>query len=88
MIGIKLGILLIGFVHANLLPYSIRKVLEHVNFDLKNKTVSFFSNKSLYGDKFVKDYKWLVFVSAILTYTFLWLLSEYYQLGEYDRGKK
>lgn len=57
MIWIKLRILLIGFVHAALLPYSIRKVPEYVNFDLKNQTLSFFSNKNLYGDKFDKGYK-------------------------------
>ena len=85
MILIKLGILLIGFVNAGLMPYSIRKALAHVNFDLKNQTLSFFSNKDLYGDKFVKGYKWLLFTTAILTYAFFWLLTQYYELGEYER---
>lgn len=85
MVWIKPGILLIGFTHASLLPSSIRKALDHVNFDLKNKILSFSSNKSLYGDKFVKGYKWLPFVTALLTYTFFWLLTEFYNLGEYDR---
>ncbi len=81
----KLGILRIGFIHASLLPYSIRKALEHVNLDLKNQTLSFLSNKDLYGGKIVKGYKWLLFVTAILTYTYFWLLTQYYDLGEYDR---
>ena len=85
MIWIKLGILLIGFANAALLPYSIRKALEHVSFDLKNQTLSFFSNKTLYGAKFVKGYKWLLFTSAILTYSFFWLLTEYYDLGGYEK---
>ena len=85
MIWIKLGILLIGFTYAGLLPYSIRKVLEHVNFDLKNQTLSFFSNKTLYGEKFVKGYKFLLFTTAILTYTFFWLLTQYYDLGEFEK---
>lgn len=85
MVSIKLGILLIGFAHASLLPYSIRKALAHVNFDLKNQTLSFFSNKDLYGKKFVKGYKWMLFLTAILTYVFFWLLTDYYDLGEYER---
>ena len=85
MIWIKLGILLIGFVHAGLLPYFVRKALEHVNFDLNNDTLSFFSNKNLYSDTFVKGYKWLLFTTAILTYIFFWLLTEYYNLGEYGK---
>lgn len=27
----------------------------------------------------------MLFVWTILTYTFFWLLAEYYELGEYDR---
>lgn len=85
MIWIKLGILLIGFVYAGLLPYSIGKALNHVSFDLKNQTLSFFSNKSLYGEKFVKGYKFLLFATAILTYTFFWLLTRFYDLGEFEK---
>ncbi|SMO45368.1 hypothetical protein SAMN06265379_101894 [Saccharicrinis carchari] len=85
MIWIKLGILLIGFVYAGLLPYSIHKALAHVSFDLEKHTLSFFSNKTLYGDKFVKGYKWLLFATAILTYAFFWLLTKYYNLGQYER---
>lgn len=85
MIWIKFGILFIGFAYAAILPYSIRKVLEHVSFDLKNNTLSFFSNKTLFRDKFVKAYKWLLFTTAILTYTFFWLLTRYYDLGEHER---
>ena len=85
MIFTKLGILLIGFLQAGLLPKAIEKALEHVKLDLKNQTLSFLSNKSLYGDKLVKGYKWLLFSTAILTYGFFWFLTQYYDLGEYDK---
>lgn len=85
MVWIKLGILLIGFAHAGILPFSIKKALEHVNLDLNNNTLSFLSNKNLYGNKLVKGYKWLLLTTAVLTYTFFWLLTEYYDLGEYTK---
>ena len=85
MIFTKLGILLIGFVQAGLLPKAIEKALKHVKLDLKNQTLSFLSNKSLYGEKLVKGYKWLLFTTAILTYLFFWFLTQYYDLGAYDK---
>lgn len=85
MIFTKLGILLIGFTQASLLPYAIKKALHHVKLDLEKYTLSFLSNKSLYGGKLVKGYKWLLITTALLTYAFFWLLTEYYDLGEYDK---
>lgn len=85
MIFTKLGILLIGFAQASLLPYAIKRALKHVKLDLEKYTLSFLSNKSLYGKKLVKGYKWLLITTALLTYAFFWLLTEYYDLGEYDR---
>lgn len=85
MIWTKLGILLIGFANVGLLPYSVGKAMAHVNFDLKKQTLSFLSNKSIYGERFVKGYKWLLFLTAIFTYLFFWLLTLYYDLGEYER---
>ncbi len=85
MFGIKLGILLIGFIQAGLLPHFIEKALQHVSLDLNKKTLSFLSNKDLYGKRFVKGYKKLVFTTAILTYIFFWFLTKYYDLGEYDK---
>ncbi len=84
MIWIKVGILLIGFGYAGLLPYAIRKTLQHIEFDLKSQTLSFFSNKSLYDRRYRKAYKRLLFMMAILTYLFFWLLSWAYDLGEYE----
>jgi hypothetical protein len=77
--------LLIGFAQASLLPYAIKRALKHVKLDLEKYTLSFLSNKSLYGKKLVKGYKWLLITTALLTYAFFWLLTEYYDLGEYDR---
>lgn len=85
---IKLGILLIGFIQAGLLPYFIQKALKHVNLDLDKQTLSFLSNKDLYGKRFVKGYKRLLFTTAILTYLFFWFLTEYYELGEYNKLMK
>ena len=85
MIWIKLGILLIGFIYAGLLPYTVKKGIQHVNFDLKKYTLSFLSNKRLYGQTYVKAYTRLLFATAVLTYIFFWLLSEFYDLGENER---
>src|SRR5690606_38810341 len=85
MILTKLGILLIGFIQAGLLPHFVQKALTHVSLDLNNQTLSFLSNKDLYGERIVKGYKRLLFTTAILTYVFFWFLTEHYDLGEYDK---
>lgn len=85
MFYIKLGILLIGFIQAGLLPHFIKKALEHVKLDLNNQTLSFLSNKDLYGERFVKGYKRLLFTTAILTYMFFWFLTEFYNLGTHNK---
>jgi hypothetical protein len=82
MIWIKLGILLIGFTYAGLLPFSVKRSIQHLNFDLKKYTLSFLSNKNLYDKKYVSGYKRLLFATAILNYSFFWLLSKFYDLGE------
>lgn len=82
MIWIKLGILLVGFVYAGLLPYEVKKTLQHIQFDPKKETLSYLSNLNLYDKKYAKGYKYLLFANAILTYIFFWLLSEFYDLGE------
>ena len=85
MIWIKLGILLIGFIYAGLLPYTVKKNIQHIDFDLNKYTLSFLSNKNLFGKTYVKGYKRLLFATAILNYLFFWLLSEFYDLGENKR---
>lgn len=85
MIFTKLGILLIGFAQAGLLPYAIRKALNHVEINLEKYTLSFLSNKSLYGEKLVKGYKWMLLTTALLTYAFFWMLTDYYDLSTYNR---
>ncbi len=84
MIWIKLGILLVGFVYAGLLPYVIRKALQHIDIDLSVRTLSFLGNKSMYDPKYAKVYKRLLFAAALFTYLFFWLLSRYYNLGRYE----
>lgn len=85
MILTKLGLLLIGFIQAGLLPHFIEKALKHVKLDLNKDTLSFLSNKDLYGDRLVQGYKKLLFATAILTYLFFWFLTEHFDLGAYDK---
>lgn len=82
---IKLGILLVGFTYAGVLPFAVKRSVEHINFDLKKYTLSFLSNKHLYGKNYVRGYKQLLFVTAVLNYLFFWLLSLFYDLGENER---
>jgi hypothetical protein len=79
---IKLGILLVGFFYAGLLPFAVIKTLQHLDFDLEEYTLSFLSNQILYDQKYVRGYKRLLFTMAILNYLFFWLLSKFYDLGE------
>lgn len=85
MFWIKLFILLVGFTFAGLLPYTVKKTIRHTKINLKTQTLSFLSNKSLYGKKHVKEYTRLLFSSAILLYIFFWLLSKFYDLGGYEK---
>lgn len=82
---IKLGILLVGFTYAGVLPYAVKRSIQHIDFDLKKYTLSFLSNKNLYGKNYVRGYKQLLFATAILNYLFFWLLSLFYDLGENER---
>jgi hypothetical protein len=82
---IKFGILIIGFIYAGLLPYTIRKAIQHVDIDLSRQTLSFLSDKKTYGPKYGNGYKQLLFVTAILTYAFFWLLSINYDLGTHEK---
>lgn len=81
MMWIKLGILLTGFLYAGVLPYALRKLLPRVDLDLSRDTLSFLSNKELFGKKYRRNYTGLLFVVAILLYIFFILLMEFYNLG-------
>ena len=88
MILIKLGILLTGFTYAGLLPFAVKRSLNHINFDPTKETLSFLSNRNLYDKRFVAGYKRMLFTIAILNYFFFWLLSEFYDLGENEAFMK
>jgi len=77
---LKLGILVTGFCYAGLLPYSLRKTLSHTKIDLKSRTLSYLSNKHLYGRKYLMGYKWMLFAMSLLTLVFFRLLIDYYEL--------
>lgn len=80
---IKAGILIIGFVFAGILPYSLKKSLKHIEIDLKKYTLSFLTEKKIYGDKYLKNYRRLLFITAFLLYLFFWLLLEYYNVKKF-----
>jgi len=82
MIWIKLGLLLTAFFYAGLIPYIIRKAVSHLDIDLKMQTLSFISNKKLFGVKYKKAYTRLLFATAVLHYIFFWLITQCYDLGE------
>ncbi|MFV0267488.1 MAG: DUF998 domain-containing protein [Draconibacterium sp.] len=82
---IKFGILLIGYITVGLLPDAVKKSLQHVDINISEQTLSFLSNKSLYGKEFERGYTLLLFTMAILLYTFFWLLTKYYNLGKHAR---
>lgn len=84
MVWIKLGILIIGFVYAGLIPFTVRRVVRQIDFDLHQQTLSFLSNKTLYDKRYVRGYTRLLFATAILHYVFFWLLSMCYNLGEHE----
>ncbi|MDD3105548.1 MAG: hypothetical protein PHZ01_05560, partial [Bacteroidales bacterium] len=84
MVWIKLGILIIGFVYAGLIPFTVRRVVRQIDFDLHQQTLSFLSNKTLYDKRYVRGYTRLLFATAILHYVFFWLLSKCYNLGEHE----
>lgn len=85
MFWIKFGILIIGFIYAGILPYTVYKAIKSVGFDPQQKTLSHISIKGEYGSKYHRGYTYLMFATAILTYFFFWLLTEIYNLGEFDK---
>ena len=82
---IKLGILLTSFIYAGILPYVVKQTIQHLNFNTDEQTLSYLSNKNLYGKKYVTGYKRLLFLTAVLNYIFFWLLSKFYDLGDNER---
>lgn len=82
---IKFGLALISYVTVGLLPYAVKKSLQHVQLNLHEQTLSFLSNEQLYGKAFERGYTVLLFTMAILLYAFFWLLTKYYRLGKHDR---
>jgi len=80
---IKVGILIIGFIFAAILPYSLKKSLKHINIDLKKYTLSFLTIKKLYGNKYIKNYRKLLFIIALLLYIYFWLLVEHYDIKKH-----
>lgn len=84
MFWIKLSILIIGFSYAVILPYTIYKVMKSLEFNPRTHTLSYISIKEIYGKKYHTGYTYLLFLAAILNYAFFWLLTEIYDLYEFD----
>jgi len=83
MLWIKLGIIITGFLYASLLPYTLSHSLKHIDIDLTRYTLSFLSNRDLYGVKYQKAYTRLLFSVSLLQYAFFWLLLKFYNLGDH-----
>ena len=77
---IKLGILLTGFFYAGFLPHTLRKTLRHTEIDLNKWTISYLSNKRIYGRVYLRGYKWMMFAMAVSCLVFFRLLVEFYDL--------
>ncbi len=82
---VRLGILVAAFIYAGMLPYSIKKSIQHIDIDLENSTLSFLSNPKLYDAKYQSGYKKMLFVAAISNYAFFWLLTLHYNLGTHEK---
>lgn len=85
MFWVKLGILLIGSLFALLLPYVVYKTVNDVRLNLRKYTLSFLSNRELYGEPKAKGYTWLLLITAFLLYLYFALLTDYYLLGAEER---
>lgn len=77
---IKLGILLTGFFYAGFLPNTLRKTIKHTEIDLNKRTISYLSNKRIYGRVYLKGYKRIMFAMAVSSLVFFRLLIEFYDL--------
>lgn len=78
---IKIGILVIGALYVLILPYTVYKTIVRLGFNVRQYTLSYLSNRSLYDKKTVHGYTWLLLATAVLHYAFFWLLIRYYDLG-------
>ena len=81
MFWLKTGILIIGSIYAVLLPYAIYKAVIRLRLNIREYTLSFVSNKDLYGKKTAYNYTAIILLIALLHYIFFWLLSQYYFAG-------
>ncbi len=81
---IKLGILLTGFFYAGFLPHTLRKTLRHTEIDLSKWTISYLSNKRIYGRVYLSGYKWMMFAMAVSCLVFFRLLVEFYELHAHE----
>lgn len=82
---IKISIIIIGSLYSIILPYIIRKSIDHYQLDIRTYTLSFLSNKTLYSKKCARGYTRLLILTAVLHYAFFWLLTRYYLLGDEER---
>ena len=67
-------ILVICLLSSVILPIMIYESLRKIRFNPEKETLSFLSNHKLFGKKMSEGYTEVLFVTAILTFFFFWLL--------------
>lgn len=84
MFWTKFFFLLIGFLFAGLLPFTLYRVVNSLEFNLRKQTLSYISIKEIYGKKYQRGYTYLMFFTAIICYLFFILLADIYDLHEFE----
>lgn len=71
---IDLGIIVITLLSSLMLPYIVYDRIKTISFNPENQTLSYLGNRRLFGKKMSEGYTEVLFVIAILTLGFFWLL--------------
>jgi len=69
-------IVVICLLSSLIIPVIITYKIKSIRFNPENETLSFLSNKRLFGKKMSEGYTEVLFVTGILSFAFFWLLVE------------
>lgn len=67
-------IIIISLLSSIIIPYIIYRKIKSTKFDPEKETLSYLSNKTLFGRKMSEGYTEVLFALAIFTLVFFWLL--------------
>nr|NQU89152.1 DUF998 domain-containing protein [Bacteroidota bacterium] len=71
---INISILSISALSSIIIPFIIYHRVRDIHFDPRKETLSFMSNRSLFGKKMSEGFTEVLFVTGILTFAFFWLM--------------